>query len=428
MNNQIYDVAIVGGGAAGVAAAIGAARNGAKKIVVLDREVELGGVLQQCIHNGFGVHMFNEELTGPAYSERLVEEMSKFNVEVKLESIVMKITKDREVHYMNEKDGYGIIRAKSVVTSIGCRERTIHQIEIPGKRLAGIMNAGMAQRYLNIDGYMVGKKVIILGSGDIGLIMARRMTLEGSHVVGVVELLPYSNGLNRNIAQCLLDFDIPLYLSHTVTSVSGNQRLEKVVISEVDEKYQPIPGTEKEFDVDTLLLSVGLIPENHMLREIGVEINPKTQGAIVDNHYQTSVEGVFACGNSLHVHDIVDWASEEGIEAGKFAAMSALDKSPDTQDQIEVLAQGMVRYTVPNKINLNNQVESEDLVIKFRISAPLENGRIIIKYGDTILKDMKKMHMIPSEMEEIKIPLKFLEKYSKGNNVTVEVKGVENNG
>jgi NADPH-dependent 2,4-dienoyl-CoA reductase/sulfur reductase-like enzyme len=428
MNSKVYDVAIVGGGAAGVAAAIGAARNGAKKIVVLDREVELGGVLQQCIHNGFGVHMFNEELTGPSYSERLVEEMNKFDIEVKLESIVMKITKDKEVHYMNEKDGYGIIKAKSIVTSVGCRERTIHQIEIPGKRLTGIMNAGMAQRYLNIDGYMVGKRVIILGSGDIGLIMARRMTLEGSHVVGVVELLPYSNGLNRNIAQCLLDFDIPLYLSHTVTSVSGDQRLEKVVISEVDEKYQPIPGTEKEFDVDTLLLSVGLIPENHMLREIGVEINPKTQGAIVDNHYQTSVKGVFACGNSLHVHDIVDWASEEGIEAGKFAAMSALDKNPDTQDQIEVLAQGMVRYTVPNKINLNKEIESEDLVIKFRINAPLENGRIIIKYGDTILKDMKKMHMIPSEMEEIKIPLKFLEKYTKGNNVTVEVKRVENNG
>jgi thioredoxin reductase len=428
MNSKVYDVAIVGGGAAGVAAAIGAARNGAKKIVVLDREVELGGVLQQCIHNGFGVHMFNEELTGPSYSERLVEEMNKFDIEVKLESIVMKITKDKEVHYMNEKDGYGIIKAKSIVTSVGCRERTIHQIEIPGKRLTGIMNAGMAQRYLNIDGYMVGKRVIILGSGDIGLIMARRMTLEGSHVVGVVELLPYSNGLNRNIAQCLLDFDIPLYLSHTVTSVSGDQRLEKVVISEVDEKYQPIPGTEKEFDVDTLLLSVGLIPENHMLRDIGVEINPKTQGAIVDNHYQTSVEGVFACGNSLHVHDIVDWASEEGIEAGKFAAMSALDKNPDTQDQIEVLAQGMVRYTVPNKINLNKEIESEDLVIKFRINAPLENGRIIIKYGDTILKDMKKMHMIPSEMEEIKIPLKFLEKYTKGNNVTVEVKRVEKNG
>jgi NADPH-dependent 2,4-dienoyl-CoA reductase/sulfur reductase-like enzyme len=428
MNSKVYDVAIVGGGAAGVAAAIGAARNGAKKIVVLDREVELGGVLQQCIHNGFGVHMFNEELTGPSYSERLVEEMNKFDIEVKLESIVMKITKEKEVHYMNEKDGYGIIKAKSIVTSVGCRERTIHQIEIPGKRLTGIMNAGMAQRYLNIDGYMVGKRVIILGSGDIGLIMARRMTLEGSHVVGVVELLPYSNGLNRNIAQCLLDFDIPLYLSHTVTSVSGDQRLEKVVISEVDEKYQPIPGTEKEFDVDTLLLSVGLIPENHMLREIGVEINPKTQGAIVDNHYQTSVKGVFACGNSLHVHDIVDWASEEGIEAGKFAAISALNKNPDTKDQIEVLAQGMVRYTVPNKINLNKEIESEDLVIKFRINAPLENGRIIIKYGDTILKDMKKMHMIPSEMEEIKIPLKFLEKYTKGNNVTVEVKRVEKNG
>jgi len=428
MNNQVYDVAIVGGGAAGVAAAIGAARNGAKKIVVLDREVELGGVLQQCIHNGFGVHMFNEELTGPAYSERLVEEMNKFNIEVKLESIVMKITKNKEVHYMNEKDGYGIIKAKSIVTSVGCRERTIHQIEIPGKRLTGIMNAGMAQRYLNIDGYMVGKKVIILGSGDIGLIMARRMTLEGSHVVGVVELLPYSNGLNRNIAQCLLDFDIPLYLSHTVTSVSGDQRLEKVVISEVDDKYQPIPGTEKEFEVDTLLLSVGLIPENHMLREIGVEINSKTQGAIVDNHYQTSVDGVFACGNSLHVHDIVDWASEEGIEAGKFAAFSALNKNIVSIDQIEVLAKGMVRYTVPNKINLTKDVASEDLVIKFRITAPLENGRIIIKYGDTILKDMKKMHMIPSEMEELKIPLKFLQNYTKGSNVTVEVKGVENNG
>jgi thioredoxin reductase len=428
MNNLVYDVAIVGGGAAGVAAAIGAARNGAKKIVVLDREVELGGVLQQCIHNGFGVHMFNEELTGPSYSERLVEEMNKFDIEVKLESIVMKITKDKEVHYMNEKDGYGIIKAKSIVTSVGCRERTIHQIEIPGKRLTGIMNAGMAQRYLNIDGYMVGKRVIILGSGDIGLIMARRMTLEGSHVVGVVELLPYSNGLNRNIAQCLLDFDIPLYLSHTVTSVSGDQRLEKVVISEVDEKHQPIPGTEKEFEVDTLLLSVGLIPENHMLREIGVEINPKTQGAIVDNHYQTSVNGVFACGNSLHVHDIVDWASEEGIEAGKFAAISALNKTSNSKDKIEVLPQGMVRYCVPNKINLTKDIENEDLVIKFRISSPLENGRIIIKYGDIILKDMKKMHMIPSEMEEIKIPLNFLAKHIKGNHVTVEVKGVENNG
>ncbi len=428
MNSQIYDVAIVGGGAAGVAAAIGAARNGAKKIVVLDREVELGGVLQQCIHNGFGLHMFNEELTGPAYSERLVEEMNKYNVEIKLESIVMKITKDKEVHYMNEKDGYGIIKAKSIVTSVGCRERSIHQIEIPGKRLTGIMNAGMAQRYLNVDGFMVGKKVLILGSGDIGLIMARRMTLEGAHVVAVVELLPYSNGLNRNIAQCLLDFDIPLYLSHTVTGVMGDQRLEKVVISEVDSKYQPIAGTEKEFEVDTLLLSVGLIPENHMLREIGVEINPKTQGAIVDNHYQTSVPGVFACGNSLHVHDIVDWASEEGIEAGKFAALNALDKNLDASAEIKVEPIGLVRYTVPNKINLTNEVDKENLVIKFRIGTPLENGRIIIKYGETILKDMKKLHMIPSEMEEIKIPLKFLEKYENGKTVTVEVKVVENNG
>jgi NADPH-dependent 2,4-dienoyl-CoA reductase/sulfur reductase-like enzyme len=428
MSNQVYDVAIVGGGAAGVAAAIGAARNGAKKIVVLDRETELGGVLQQCIHNGFGLHMFNEELTGPAYSEKLVEEMNKFDIEVKLESIVMKITKDKEVHYMNEKDGYGIIKAKSIVTSVGCRERTIHQIEIPGKRLTGIMNAGMAQRYLNVDGFMVGKKVLILGSGDIGLIMARRMTLEGAHVVAVVELMPYSNGLNRNIAQCLLDFDIPLYLSHTVTSVIGDQRLEKVIISEVDDKYQPIPGSEKEFEVDTLLLSVGLIPENHMLREIGVDINPKTQGAIVDNHYQTSVPGVFACGNSLHVHDIVDWASEEGIEAGKFAALNALDKKLEAKQQVSVVPVGLVRYTVPNKINLTDQIDKENLVIKFRIGTPLENGRIIIKYGDTILKDMKKLHMIPSEMEEIKIPLKFLENYNSGKTVTVEVKAVETNG
>jgi thioredoxin reductase len=425
MNNQFYDVAIVGGGAAGVAAAISAAKNGAQKVVILDREVELGGVLQQCIHNGFGVHLFNEELTGPAYTEKLVEEMNKYKIDIKLESIVMKITKDKEVHYMNEVDGYGIIKAKSVITSVGCRERTIHQIEIPGKRLTGIMNAGMAQRYLNIDGYMVGKKVLILGSGDIGLIMARRMTLEGANVVAVVELMPYSNGLNRNIAQCLLDFDIPLYLSHTVTGVYGTERLEKVVISEVDDKYQPIPGTEKDFDVDTLLLSVGLIPENNMLREIGVEINPKTQGAIVDNHYQTSIPGVFACGNSLHVHDIADWASEEGMEAGKYAALNAKDATLIAQDSVKLIAQGLVRYTVPNKIYMTPGISNETINIKFRISTPIENGRIIIKYGDLVLKDMKKLHMIPSEMEEIKIPLKFLENFNKDTILTVEVKGVE---
>jgi thioredoxin reductase len=425
MNNQLYDVAIVGGGAAGVAAAISAAKNGAQKIVILDREVELGGVLQQCIHNGFGVHLFNEELTGPAYTERLVEEMTKYKIDIKLESIVMKITKDKEVHYMNEVDGYGIIKAKSVITSVGCRERTIHQIEIPGKRLTGIMNAGMAQRYLNIDGYMVGKKILILGSGDIGLIMARRMTLEGANVLAVVEIMPYSNGLNRNIAQCLLDFDIPLYLSHTVTGVYGTERLEKVVISEVDDKYQPIPGTEKDFDADTLLLSVGLIPENNMLREIGVEINPKTQGAIVDNHYQTSIPGVFACGNSLHVHDIADWASEEGMEAGKYAALNAKETTLVAQDSVKLMAQGLVRYTVPNKIYITPGISNDTLNIKFRISTPLENGRIIIKYGDLVLKDMKKLHMIPSEMEEIKIPLKFLENFNKDTALTVEVKGVE---
>ncbi len=351
--------------------------------------------------------------------------MNKFNIELKLESIVMKITKDKEVHYMNEKDGYGIIKARSVVTSVGCRERTIHQIEIPGKRLTGIMNAGMAQRYLNIDGYMVGKKILILGSGDIGLIMARRMTLEGANVVAVAELLPYSNGLNRNIAQCLLDFDIPLYLSHTVTSVIGNQRLEKVVISEVDDKYQPIPGTEKEFEVDTLLLSVGLIPENNMLREIGVEINPKTQGAIVDNHYQTNIPGIFACGNSLHVHDIVDWASEEGMEAGKYAALNALEQKLSAKGLVSLQAQGLVRYTVPNKIYVTEGVDKESMNLKFRITKPLENGRIVIKYGDQILKDMKKLHMIPSEMEEIKIPLNFLTNYKKDVLLTVEVKGVE---
>lgn len=421
MNKQ-YDVCVIGGGAAGMSAALGAIQNHAKKVLLIERDIELGGILQQCIHNGFGLHHYNEELTGPAYAEKIKNELLATGVEVKLDTTVTKVTKDKQVHYMNEQDGYQIIDAKSIIVAIGCRERSRHQIEIPGKRLAGIMTAGIAQRYLNIDGYLVGKKVLILGSGDIGLIMARRMTLEGAEVVGVAELMPYSNGLNRNIVQCLDDFNIPLYLSHTVTKVDGNERLEQVTISQVDDKFQVIEGTEKSFDVDTLLLSVGLIPENHLLKELNVEVNPITNGAYVDDHYQTNIKGVFACGNSLHVHDLVDFVSAEGYEAGKNAALYAMS---DEQGFPTVMTKPSqhVRYVIPNQIHLD---EEEKVTLKFRVGKPFEKAKLIIKQGDHVIKEMKKTHLLPAEMESIVLDKSLL----KNNNsiLTIEIDGGEHNG
>lgn len=399
MNRMKYDVCVIGGGAAGIAAAKSANKEGAK-VALIERAEELGGVLQQCIHSGFGLHHFHEELTGPEYVERVANEILGKGIDVFLSTVAVRITDSHEVQIVNEHDGYQIIVAKSVVVSIGCRERTRYQIDLQGKRLAGIMTAGHAQHYVNIDGYHVGKKVIILGSGDIGLIMARRLTLEGAKVLAVAELMPYSNGLKRNIVQCLQDFQIPLLLSHTVLSVEGENRLEKVILAEVDSQLKPIPGTEVTYDADLLLLSIGLIPENKLLRDIGVEIHPKTNGAIVDHHMRTSVPWLYACGNGLHVHDIVDDVSAEGELAGQCAAIDALESTSSPQQLIKVIAHSPIRYVVPDHLT-KDYVRS--VTLKFRVMHPLREVDVVVSQGDVVIKKIHKLALIPSEMEHIKL-------------------------
>ena len=313
----LYDVIVVGGGPAGLAAALEASKNGARKVLILERNRELGGILNQCIHNGFGLHYFKEELTGPEYAGRFIEQLKGTGIEVMLDTMVLEVSPDKTVHAMNSKNGYMQLKGKSIVLNMGCRERTRGAIAIPGDRPAGIFTAGAAQLYMNVEGYMVGKRVLILGSGDIGLIMARRMTLEGAKVLGCVELMPYSNGLNRNIVQCLNDYDIPLYLSHTITDIRGDKRVEQVVVSKVDENRRPIPGTEMVFDCDTVLLSVGLIPENELSRQSGIEIDRRTNGPVVYENMETSIPGIFASGNVVHVHDLVDFVTAESQRAGR---------------------------------------------------------------------------------------------------------------
>ncbi|MFA6890315.1 MAG: FAD-dependent oxidoreductase, partial [Bacilli bacterium] len=314
------DLVIIGGGSAGLAAAIKAYDEGIQSILVLEKEKYLGGILLQCIHNGFGLTTFQEELTGPEYAHRYVEEVLKRPIDIKLETMVMEITPDKQVHYSNELEGYIIVQAGAIICATGCSERTRGAINIPGHRPAGIITAGLAQKYINIDGFHVGKRVFILGSGDIGLIMARRLRFEGVEVLGVAELMPYSNGLNRNLVQCLYDFNIPLFLHHTIKDIIGQTRIEKIVVGEVDDDFQFIPGTEKEFEIDALLLSVGLIPSNPILEKLGIALHPRTKGPWVDEQLQTEIPGIFACGNSLHVHDLVDFVSLEGEKAGVSAS------------------------------------------------------------------------------------------------------------
>lgn len=414
-----YDLVVVGGGPAGLAAAIEAKKNGIDSILVIERDKELGGILQQCIHNGFGLHEFKEQLTGPEYAGRFIDQLKEMNIEYKLDTMVLDVTKDKQVHAINSTDGYMLIEAKAVILAMGCRERTRGAIGIPGERPAGVFTAGAAQRFVNMEGYMVGKKVLILGSGDIGLIMARRMTLEGAEVKAVVELMPFSGGLARNIAQCLNDYDIPLYLSHTVIDIQGKDRLEKVTIAKVDENRKPIPGTEKEYEVDTLLLSVGLIPENDISRATGVDIDGRTSGAIVNEVMETNIEGIFACGNVLHVHDLVDFVSAEARKAG-LAASKYIKGQITDGDYIELKNGFGIGYTVPQKVRINNI--DKGLEVFMRVRNIYKNMTLQVRDGENVILSLRKPHVAPGEMEKIMIPKSKLE-LIKGKEIVVELVG-----
>lgn len=413
-----YEIVVVGGGPAGLAAAIEARKNGAESILVVERDRELGGILQQCIHNGFGLHVFKEELTGPEYAERFIRELKEMNIEYLLDTMVLELGADKVLKIMNAGSGYSEIQAEAVILAMGCRERTRGAIAIPGTRPAGVMNAGTAQRYLNMEGYMVGKKVVILGSGDIGLIMARRMTLEGAQVLAVAELMPFSSGLTRNIVQCLDDFEIPLYLSHTVTEIRGVDRVEAVVIAKVDEKLQPVPGTEIVYECDTLLLSVGLIPENELTRGAGIEIDPKTNGPMVNEAMETSVPGIFACGNVVHVHDLVDWVTAESRRAGKCAA--AYVKQPEKADsgQFYTEAGNGISYIVPHTVRTGS-FENE-LTLMMRVRKVFHHAELVVKANGNEIRRIRKAHLAPGEMEHVTVKRSEIEGYSL-DTVSVEV-------
>lgn len=410
------DIAIIGAGPAGLAAAAAAHEAGVKDILVIERDSEPGGILNQCIHNGFGLHRFGVELTGPEYAGRYEDMLIGTGVKIQLGTMVIGI-ENRVISCVSKENGYEEISAGAIVLAMGCRERNRGPIFVPGDRGSGVFSAGSAQRYLNIEGYLVGRRVVILGSGDIGLIMARRMTLEGAKVLAVSEIMPFSNGLSRNIAQCLDDFGIPLYLSHTVTDIIGKGRVEAVVISQVDENMKPIPGTEKRFECDTLLLSVGLVPENELSRAAGIKIDPRTNGPVVGEDMQTSAAGVFACGNVLHVHDLVDYVSAESARAGAAAAEYVLRGGNAGGECLPVTASGSVGYTVPQSVCPQNVGKALDIF--FRVRKKIRRGEITVTSGGTVIASFKREFLAPAEMQKITVPKALLEKASGGLNVSV---------
>lgn len=425
-----YDIVIIGGGPAGLAAAVSARDNGTESILILERDKELGGILNQCIHNGFGLHTFKEELTGPEYAARFIAQVKEHGIEYKLNTMVMDVSPDKTVTAMNREEGLFEIKAKAVILAMGCRERSRGALNIPGYRPAGIFSAGTAQRLVNMEGYMPGREVVILGSGDIGLIMARRMTFEGAKVKVVAELMPYSGGLKRNIVQCLDDYGIPLKLSHTVVDIKGKERVEGVTIAEVDSKGKPIPGTEEFYSCDTLLLSVGLIPENELSDGMGVEMNPITSGPVVNESLETNIEGVFACGNVLHVHDLVDFVSEEAAAAGAHAALYVKGRGADGREttaasfaaggrEIIFHAEGGVRYTVPATLN---PVRMDDkLTVRFRVGAVYKNCYTAVYFDDERILHRKRQILAPGEMEEIHLTKEQIEKYPDLKTITVKI-------
>ena len=392
------DLLIVGGGSAGMAAAIQAKKEGIDDILIVEKDEHLGGILNQCIHNGFGLTEFKEELTGPEYLARFVDQVEELKIPYMTNSMVIDMTKDKKVTISSKEKGVIEYQAKAIVMATGCYERGAGAIQIPGDRCAGIITAGTAQKYLNIHGYLCGKRIVILGSGDIGLIMARRLTLEGAKVICVSEIMPYSNGLNRNIAQCLNDFDIPLYLSRSVSKVIGKDRLEKVVLSAVDEKMQFIPGTEMEIECDTLILSVGLLPYISLLGYLDCPIS-STKGPIVNEHMETEIDGIFSCGNCLHVHDVVDFVTDEGRLAGHGAAEYLKGQLPNSE-KIMVTPKDGIGYVVPQEINKEN---SEDVTFKFRVRKPVKDQFVIIESNGQLIQKIFKPALIPSEMVMIKV-------------------------
>ena len=419
MTNLNYDIVIVGGGPAGMAAAVAAKKAGSDSILILERDTRIGGILLQCIHNGFGLHHFGEELTGPEYAGRFSDEVEKLGIEYKTDTMVLEVNAKKQVTAINTKDGLMMIQANAVILAMGCRERTRGALVIPGTRPAGIFTAGSAQRFVNIDGYLPGKKVVILGSGDIGLIMARRLTLEGAEVKLICELMPFSAGLRRNIVQCVENFNIPLKFSHTITKIHGKERVEGVSVAAVDKNRRPIPETEEFIECDTLLLSVGLIPENEISNGCGISIDSTTSGPVVNEHMQTSVEGIFACGNTVHVHDLVDFVTAESIRAGENAAKYVQGAKAKNPKNVVLRPGNRVRYTVPQHIE---STESETPIsIMFRPTDVYRNVQIVAYSNNERIKAMKKKIVRPGEMQVLELNPEQLAKVHDNLTVSIEI-------